>query len=82
MINFMLSWVEHEKSFITSGPGLQIMRSNWNHNEGMRCLFIYLFFKEKKSVYAGKLNLFLKWMTLELYRQYHFQFDWPILVLK
>ena len=21
MINFMLSWVEHEKSFITSGPG-------------------------------------------------------------
>ena len=22
MINFMLSWVEHEKSFITSGPGL------------------------------------------------------------
>ena len=23
-INFVLSWVEHEKSFITSGPGIQI----------------------------------------------------------
>ena len=25
---FMLSWVEHEKSFITSGPGLNSMSLN------------------------------------------------------
>ena len=24
-VNFVLSWVEHEKSFITSGPGLEII---------------------------------------------------------
>ena len=27
-INFVLSWVEHEKSFITSGPDLQIKEVN------------------------------------------------------
>ena len=26
-LDFMLNWVEHEKSFITSGPGLNIAKS-------------------------------------------------------
>ena len=29
MKNFMLSWVEHEKSFITSGPDQSVKSDNW-----------------------------------------------------
>ena len=35
MINFMLSWVEHEKSFITTGPVLPSVYKyymNYAHN--------------------------------------------------
>ena len=27
--NFMLNWVEHEKSFITSGPGVKEEHFHW-----------------------------------------------------
>ena len=37
MINFVLSRVEHEKSFITSGPGLQVINFEYSLRLKIKC---------------------------------------------
>ena len=57
--NFMFSWVEHEKSFITSGPGLRsVVQSDSTYDTEQADYIVWFCFIDAESPFTLPMSIF------------------------